>query len=94
MSRGSGFLTRPGRIQMVAPLSITPQKSAPPTPKKGRWLDMSWFDKLLMKIALAKAAARGQAADEIVARRLAAAFREISAASADTSPSAGREGEK
>lgn len=55
---------------------------------------MTWLDKLLMKIAVAKAAARGQPADEMAARRLAAAFREISAASADTSPSVAREGKK
>lgn len=48
---------------------------------------MTWLDKLLMKIAVAKAAARYGCEPEYTATRLIAAFREINSVSADTSRS-------
>lgn len=55
---------------------------------------MTWLDKLLIKIAVAKAAARGNHQSKLMAENLVAAFREISAASADTSSSVDLEARK
>lgn len=55
---------------------------------------MNWFDKLLMKIAVAKAAARTGWRPEHVASGLLEAFAMINSASFDTSSSADTEERK
>ena len=55
---------------------------------------MTWLDKLLMKIAVAKAAARQGDNPERTAAGLLKAFEKINEASADTSSSVDREEKK
>lgn len=55
---------------------------------------MTWLDKLLMKIALAKAAARSSALPNHIVNGLIAAFAQVNAEPSDTSPSDDPEGPK
>lgn len=55
---------------------------------------MNWLDKLLAKIAVAKAAARSGMHPEHAVTGLLEAFAKINAASSDTSPSGDPEGQQ
>ncbi|MCK2097540.1 hypothetical protein [Thauera aromatica] len=68
----------------VAGLGPTPQKESEMTEAK-----LSWFDRLLIKIAVAKAASRGKNADN-VAESVLSAFGRINEASSRTSQSGDR----